>query len=1415
MADSQSSYVNPVVYGGVDAPFSMPDILKSGSNFSVDTRSPVSTTEAFAGSNANLQGIAADAYLNRDRVSYSDTAKAVASQWVGVKVWNAFNGPSNAPEDGFQVASPLDGLTFAPTPVEREFLNGARNTTNRAWRIEQLNRQRKADEAIADNPKVALFAELIDPTFFGLEGVGFLAGRAAKAYNATATAQRLAAGVAAGTATYAAGSLGQMSSATSDKEVIFNTLMMGGMGGLLYREGKLVPKDAAFPSQDLQATAQAINETPLPKPGADMVGPAEVFQAPRATNLDVPKVLGTAEAPTPVTYGKYPKQIPDYSPTMGISREDYLAMVEHPNVVGVSSVSDISRYSQGAREGYLKIAEDAKAVYLPSEDKVFLVKSNIRSGDDIKGILLHEVGVHMNGERVLGTEVFGKVLAELEDRALRGEAAAKAAYAAVPKDTPHHLVREEALGYFVEMNHSKTDNLISRLVAGVREKLRDLGLNLKYSEGDIMALVRKAYKNKSILSHDTAFPYVWHGSAVKGIDQLDTAYMGSGEGRQAFGWGHYVTSEKGTALDYRNKESMRRGIAPEDGGLYRVKLRGTVDDYLNLDSTAQSPRVAAALERLGVSGSGMDAYKALSAKLGSDQAASTALYSEGVLGSRFATGRSRMADVQSSNYVLFDNSVADMQARYSKQNPLQVKQSLAEKLESDNVAKGIALNLYKSASRFSDTAKNIMRDLIEDPVDMRGNSVVSQKMAIRADAHRIQSGLYDLTLDAMEARGFGMLKRALNPREAMRVQRQLERELTIELAGRDAGVVSTAAPEVVKMADKHVELMQHMLKEMQAADVAGAKGVKPSNGYFTRHWVADQIERIEGRLEDAGYTAAASKAAVVDLVAKSLRGIPDVQVAQDIAKALVDRAKRKGYFEDTAFSGSVGGGDATQIRDILEASGLPRDRVQRVMDTVMSAVDEAGKSPELKRRVDLDMTHSIQLPDGTSVSVVDMLDSNILSNTDRYVNSMSGRVALANKGLRTPSEIAAKRSEYLHSIANQTGRAEGAKYFDAILEDINGRPSGEAVPELMRTSQQLTQMVGLAGAGVWQITDYAKMMQTYGMGATVKYALKELPVFRSLLNDVNHSKTAATELNQVLTANVNYDLRMKPFLQRMEDNFDIQAGAELNIALNHHKQMVPYINGMKFVHGHQAKIAGNLVAQTFSKAASGDVKAIAMLERYGMEPHTIARIRQDIVTNGLDTAKWSDSTWRDVRGPLGKMMDEAVLKSRTGEVPYFAQFSALGKFIFTFRGFTLAAHNKLLAGTLGRDGYAGLSLLMLYQYPLAVAATATNNTIQGKKPLTTEQMLAKAVGQVGALGLYSEIWNMLSGETTRASSPGFIALDRMYQVGGAARAGVMASANDGFSLDQYGKLGGALLNTVPLVASFGPTKALAEQLKGN
>ena len=1240
MADQ---YVDPRIYGGSTDPLAQPILgQRVGTTDPATVGNTVSPVEVIKETPSALVGLADYNYQNRDTASYAATAKAATTQWLSSRMWKTLTGPSNAPEDGYTVQDPLAGLEFAPNADEREFLFGARNNENRAWRIEQLNQQHKADQAIADNPTVGTFVSLVDPTFFAIDALSFGAGRAATVARLGTTAQR---GVAGGTSlalTYGAGKLSQGSSGMSEKEVLVGALLNGAMGAMVYKAGKLEPHDPHFPQSNLEAAAESIIK-------------------PVQTDAQVLRQVEreTAEA---VVHRSFPA---DTMP----SRE----LLDKADVGPSKSAIDMVRSSLGA------VSEIDATLYRH-------MLSQLEQVGDVEVRTVNKQTMMQHYENVLGKKM-----------------------------SP----RTEA--YY--------DSLTNTIV------------------------VDSAKANPGLLAHEVAHALtltkVRYGRSVPDstIGRLTSELEAlRAEVSQA------VTAKGNHAYFLKNVDEFIAGIFSGDKGFHDLLASVKTSERTILS------RVADVVRKL----------------LGMPVKESNAL----LKGIGLSTDLMEERITTKTRYVDGTHEFASMES-----NPVQARTKIAGMLDKDKAAQGIAWNLYKTASRYSETAKDVMRRLVDDPIDMTGRSATSEKIAIRSDMHRIQAKLYDATLEAMEAQGFGTLKRITNHSEAMRAQRMLERELTIELANREAGVASVASPEVRKMADHHVELMQAMLEEMKAAGVHGAESIKKSEGYFPRHWEVGQIERAEQKLVDAGMTTKAAERAIVELVAKSMRDIEDVQVRRDIAKAIIDRAKRKGYFEDSAFRGHIGNDNVLEIRQVLEGSGLSQERIQRVLDTVSAVTDEAGKSSELKRRVNMDMTTSI-MADGERIAVVDLLDSNILSNTDRYVNKMSGQAALAKQGLKTSTEVANLRKEYLHSIPSEADRAEAAKFFDDIIKDIQGVPSGEQVPELMRTSQQLTQMVGLAGAGVWQITDYAKMMQRYGFGKVLKYAIKEFPTLKSLLNDANHNKAAATQLHDVLTTNVNYDLRMKPFLQRMEDNFDIPASSGLNIALQHHKQLVPYINGMKFVHAHQARIAGNLVASELANAIKGDTSAAGRLARYGLEQPVMDSVKADIMQHGMDTSKWSDKTWRELRGPLGKMMDEAVLKSRTGEVPYFAQFSALGKFVFTFRGFTLAAHNKLLAGTLGRDGYAGLGKLMMYQYPLAVLATAANNTIQGKKPLTEQEMLTKAVGQVGAFGLYSELWNMLSGETARASSPGFIALDRLYQVGGALRGGIKSTMSDGFSLDQ-------------------------------
>lgn len=731
--------------------------------------------------------------------------------------------------------------------------------------------------------------------------------------------------------------------------------------------------------------------------------------------------------------------------------------------------------------------------------------------------------------------------------------------------------------------------------------------------------------------------------------------------------------------------------------------------------------------------------------------------------------------------------------------------------EATRLGRGLEWSLHRTMSKFSDEAKRITDILVDDPINMTGDSAVSQKTAIRSDLAAKQYVYEDLLKDEMAKQGAGLRNRVMQPRQAAQVQRDIERKVYDELVRRDSAVRAgqdihdvNVDPAIAKMADAHGDATKQGLKEMQASGVEGSENIKENAGYATRKWSVTQLDDIENKLMAGGATQKAARASIRDLVVNGMkRANPEWadDTARDVATAILARTRAKGYFEDTGFLGHIGTANAEQVRSILSESGISAERVQRAVDVIIGKVDEGGKAPVLKRRIDIDMGASLEMGDGTTRSVTDLVDTNVTRNLENYLDNAAGQSALARKGLTSTSAIDSLRKEFLHSIADLGDREKAAGLFDNTIASIKGNPVGEAVSEGMRKLAAVTQLIGLSASGLWQVTEYASAAAKYGLMKTTKEILRTMPVFKQLIGEASHDSGTATSLHNILTRNSSQDLRVRPYIQKMEDNFEMAVGDSAGLALQQAKQIVPYVNAMHYVHHHQANVVGNLVADTFHRAVAGDVKAAEALAQYGLEGHTLGSIKADILKNGSDTALWSDATWAQVRGPLSKMMDEAVLRNRTGEIPAFAQFSSVGKFIFTFRSFVLGAHNKVLAGSLGREGFAGTGLLMMYQFPLTMLATMAQTAMTGKPETDPAKVAALAVGQMGAMGLLSEVWGAVSGTKQQFGSSGLMAIDRLYKTATAVGAG------------KYGTATANAINSIPLLSILPGIKAMASTLK--
>ena len=740
--------------------------------------------------------------------------------------------------------------------------------------------------------------------------------------------------------------------------------------------------------------------------------------------------------------------------------------------------------------------------------------------------------------------------------------------------------------------------------------------------------------------------------------------------------------------------------------------------------------------------------------------------------------------------------------------------SMKDMYKAENAAAALGWNFHKSFAKFN---KRVADLLLDNPLQQSNDSADSWARSIRATFTTKQRVVEDTVQEILAQRGIKSWHYITNPARVTAAQHQLSQQLMDELDFRasshfNTGTAAKGGPgipsDVVKLADAWEDSMQTVIGEMRRAGVYGADEVVEHPGYFPRHWSSAKIGQLERRLEDAGLDQKQARAELRDGLKDALldrnKDWSD-ELAHDVATAILDRARRKGDFNDQTFRHHVGNEGLAVMRDELTKAGLDPKRIQRVLDVFAGKTDEANKFSRLKNRVDVDGHFTIRLSDGTTIKANDLFETNMFNSLEHYMDDAAGRSAFARVGIKTESDMAKLHQELLDNVPGDLKKQYNDLFKDAV-NLIHGRPVGKNFSAGLRFMQAVTQMLGLGSSGMWQLTEYAKLMQRFGVGKTLKHMRKS---FRSNSDIRKMTPEQAGRLEDVLARNAFQDIRLRPLLHKLEDGFDLPTGSNVNIALQRAKQLVPYINAMKWVHHHQANLVGSLVTDSLLSAARGDAKSLNMLRKYGIDLDSplMGQIRREIATHGADTTRWSDDTFDALRTGLDRMMDDAVLRSRKGELPAFAQVDDAGKFIFTFRSFVLGAHNKTLAGTMARDGWAGLSLMLMYQYPLSLAAVQLNAWKNGQE-LEDDQIVKRAIAMMGGIGLFSEAVSVLTGESREFGAPGLIAVDRAY-----ALAGTLGKAVNPDSEVGGNDVAAAFLNATPLLSIIPFSHALQQNLK--
>ena len=203
------------------------------------------------------------------------------------------------------------------------------------------------------------------------------------------------------------------------------------------------------------------------------------------------------------------------------------------------------------------------------DGRVYMVAENMGS-KDVRGLLLHEVGVHVGLPQMLGPEGIDSVLRDVDALLASGDAIALAARKAVPcrirvddVDTPAHLVREETLAYLVQ-NHPKID-VVRRLLAAVRawlyEKFPALRDSMRLRPADLVSLATAAIRRTGGDVEAGGVRYSRSGATIDPKSELQP-YEDAVEKA-----GKYAAAVRAAAQRWGDDVAMRAAVEQASGGV--------------------------------------------------------------------------------------------------------------------------------------------------------------------------------------------------------------------------------------------------------------------------------------------------------------------------------------------------------------------------------------------------------------------------------------------------------------------------------------------------------------------------------------------------------------------------------------------------------------------------------------------------------------------------------------------------------------------------------------------------------------------------------------------------------------------------------------------------------------------------------
>ncbi|AZF94048.1 internal virion protein with endolysin domain [Pectobacterium phage Clickz] len=637
-------------------------------------------------------------------------------------------------------------------------------------------------------------------------------------------------------------------------------------------------------------------------------------------------------------------------------------------------------------------------------------------------------------------------------------------------------------------------------------------------------------------------------------------------------------------------------------------------------------------------------------------------------------------------------------------------------------------SLYERLKSFGSKAATLADQLVVDATGTEANSAAHHARAAHLASNVSIVQVDDAFRQALSA-DWPLVQRLRHPVLYREAQRDLSQKVYQQLAEnhdrflKGQSIQPSNDPRVNSMVDAFVNSnwAKDELARVKGAGINGADAVRESPYYLPRQHSGNKLNDFMRNNRQV------TKDDIVGMYTEQFsRMFQQNGITPETARKL--GAKMFDNMQDQAahvqgYRQSIAGMSYDDIENTLEALGASDPTITAFLGAIKGSGEQANKVRNLRGRAEFDMTAQYTTKSGDMISPSMFVNNDVMGLMEGYSRRMSGRVGLAKAGFPDLRDAVKAIDE---AAAEAQDPAAALHAFDNTMNQILGYPTGEDVPDILRSASIIGGALNLANSGIYQLADMSLMLQQFGITKTLK-AFGSTAFGRNAM-DVAKSAEFGSRLQDVIEARHVLSGKYRSVLTHLEDNRDIGS---LGVAHRYVQQMgqgTRFVNGMEFIRRGQAKLVSGLIADTVDDAIAGNASAVTAMERFGLNQQLLDELRKATAANP-DMRKWPDSVRMDIEAVTHNMADSIVLENRLGEIPAWMQFSSVGKVILPYMTFVAGAWNKILRRTAKLDGATGVAIALAYQMPLVTLSSATSIAISGK-PVTPESVAQRALVQV-------------------------------------------------------------------------------------